>query len=61
MNNKGQIVVEYILLLVIAVGLAALLSKQLVSRDSDNAGIIVSKWNEILTVIGDDLPDKHKK
>lgn len=52
--------VEYVLLLVLAVGLAALLTKQLVSRDADNAGILVSKWNAILTVIGNDVTDQHK-
>jgi uncharacterized protein (UPF0333 family) len=60
MNNRGQIVVEYILLLVIAVGLAALLTKQLVSRNTDDPGIITSKWFQILKDIGKDLPDKHK-
>ena len=60
MNNRGQIVVEYILLLVIAVGLAALLTKQLVSRNIDEPGIITSKWFQILKDIGKDLPDKHK-
>jgi hypothetical protein len=53
-------VVEYILLLVIAVGLAALLSKQLVSRNMDDPGIITSKWDQILKAIGNDLPDKHR-
>lgn len=52
--------VEYILLLVIAVGLAALLTKQLVSRNTDDPGIITSKWFQILKDIGKDLPDKHK-
>lgn len=60
MNNRGQIVVEYVLLLVIAVGLAALLTRQLVSRSTDDAGIITAKWNAILTAIGNDLPDQRK-
>lgn len=60
MNKRGQIVVEYILLLVIAVGVAALLTKQLVGRSTDNPGLIVQKWNAILQTIGTDIPDKHK-
>ena len=60
MNQKGQIVVEYVLLLIIAVGIAALLTKQLVSRDSSNPGILTSKWSAILITIGADLPDQHK-
>ncbi len=58
MNRKGQIVVEYVLLLVLAVGLAALLVSRLVSRNADNPGILVAKWHKILEVVGDDLPDK---
>ncbi|MEK2646131.1 hypothetical protein [Bdellovibrio sp. BCCA] len=59
-NNRGQIVVEYVLLLVIAVGIAALLTSRLVSRNADNPGILVSKWHSILKTIGDDVPDRHK-
>jgi len=55
-NQRGQIVVEYVLLLVLAVGLAILLTKQLVSRDPDNGGILTVKWDAILKVIGNDKP-----
>ena len=57
MNKKGQVVVEYVLLLVIAVTISAFLVSQLASRNSDEPGIIVSKWHQILSVIGDDRPD----
>jgi hypothetical protein len=57
-NSGGQVVIEYVLLLVIAVAMAALISKQLVSRDPDNSGILVKKWMDIQKTIGDDLPDK---
>ncbi|MGZ3773157.1 MAG: hypothetical protein ACXVCY_06270 [Pseudobdellovibrionaceae bacterium] len=60
MNKRGQIVVEYVLLLVIAVSLSALLVKQLVSRNPDDAGILTAKWNAILKAVGNDLPDRHK-
>lgn len=60
MNKKGQVVVEYVLLLVIAVSLAYLLVSELASRNSDNAGFLVAKWNRILEVVGDDMPDKKK-
>jgi len=59
-NNRGQIVVEYVLLLVIAVSLGVLLTKQLVSRDQDDPGILVARWHNILKTVGDDLPDKRK-
>jgi len=60
MNKKGQIVVEYVLLLVIAVSLSAFLVSQLVSRNPDEPGILVAKWHAIMKVIGDDLPDRRK-
>lgn len=53
--------VEYVLLLVIAVGIAALLTSRLVSRNSENPGILVAKWHSILKVVGDDVPDKRQK
>jgi hypothetical protein len=58
-NRRGQVVVEYVLLMVIAVAIAAMLSKELVSRSEDNPGILVQKWHDILTVVGDDVPDKR--
>lgn len=57
-KNSGQVVVEYVLLLVIAVAMAALITKELVKRDPDNPGILVEKWDSILKTIGEDLPDK---
>jgi hypothetical protein len=56
-KNSGQVVVEYVLLLVIAVSLAALITKELVKRDPETPGILVEKWDAILHAIGDDLPD----
>ncbi|KYG61760.1 hypothetical protein [Bdellovibrio bacteriovorus] len=61
MNKRGQIVVEYVLLLTIAVGLSALLVKQLASRNSDEPGVLVSKWHNILNVVAQDVPDKRKQ
>lgn len=58
-NNRGQVVVEYVLLLVIAVALATLITRELVKRDPENPGILVKKWDDILKTIGEDLPDKN--
>lgn len=60
MNQKGQIVVEYVLLLVVAVSISAMLVSNLVSRDPDNPGLLSSKWHSILMTIGDDVPDQKK-
>lgn len=58
-NNSGQILVEYILLLLIAVSSAMILTTALVGRraDVDNSGIIIKSWHKIITAIGNDLPD----
>jgi hypothetical protein len=62
-NQAGQILVEYLLLLVIAVGCATLLIKGLVGRGDagTNQGMIVKQWDRILHIIGNDLPDCAKQ
>lgn len=45
--------------MVISVGLAAILTKNLVSRDRDDGGVLTTKWNAVLRTIGADVPDKH--
>lgn len=59
-NQKGQVIVEYILLMVIVVAIASLLITQVVSRssDSDKQGFLIKKWDQMIRVIGSDLPDK---
>ena len=58
-NQSGQILVEYILLLLIAVSCAVILTTQLVGRrsDVDSSGAIIKTWHKIITAIGNDLPD----
>ncbi len=46
--------------MVIAVGIATLLTKQLVSRDASKPGLVINAWNNILKNIGKDLPDCEK-
>ena len=53
-GQSGQIIVEYLLLLLVAVAVAALLVNGLVSRNPDSPGIIIKKWQQILQVIGSD-------
>ncbi len=55
--NSGQIIVEYVLLLIISVAISTLFIKQLTSRDPDNAGVLTAKWKQILTEIAKDNPD----
>lgn len=59
-NNKGQILVEYLLLMVIAVGCATILTKALISRGA-NEGHIIKMWNKAIVIIGNDIPDCAKQ
>lgn len=57
-GQGGQIIIEYILLLVITAGIAAFLVRALGSRSPDNPGLIIQKWIAVSNEIGKDLPDK---
>ncbi len=58
-NQSGQILVEYILLLLIAVSTAVILTTALVGRRSsvEESGVLIKSWHRIIQVIGNDLPD----
>jgi len=56
---SGQVVVEYVLLLIVAVMMATLIVSTMVKRDPDNAGFLVQKWHDLQAVIGSDDPSKH--
>lgn len=44
--------------MVMVVGIATLLTKQLVDRSNeDRPGVIIGAWNNILIKIGQDVPD----
>ena len=55
-NNKGQILVEYLLLMVIAIACATILTQKLISRGS-SPGYVIKMWNKVILTIGNDLPD----
>jgi uncharacterized protein (UPF0333 family) len=59
-SKKGQVLVEYLLLMVIAVGISAFLTKKLIQRDPAQPGLITGAWNKILINIGKDVPDCKK-
>lgn len=59
-HQKGQIVVEYVLLMTIAVAVAVLLVKQIAGREAGEEGVIVKKWKNIIKVIADDVPDNNQ-
>lgn len=55
--ERGQIVVEYVLLLVVGVTVAILITSTMVSRNPDRPGFLIRKWMDILKLIGDDQTD----
>lgn len=62
-NTRGQVVVEYLLIMVLMVAIAAGLTKKLVGRGDDDAsqGMIIKSWTRMIKVIGNDLPDCPKQ
>ncbi len=56
-SQSGQIVVEYILLLSVAVVIAALITKTMVGSDPENPGFVLTAWRNIVTTIGGDHAD----
>ncbi len=56
-QEKGQLIIEYVLLLFIVVFIANTLSKGLVGRGEGRSGAITAKWGQILETIGSDLGD----
>lgn len=56
-NHRGQLIIEYILLLVISVTLALMITKALVNRNADNPGVLIARWHRMLNMIGLDYAD----
>ncbi len=56
-NQKGQIVVEYVLLLLVVVAIAAGIVKTVASRDPSDPGFLIDAWDRMLNTIGSDLSD----
>jgi hypothetical protein len=56
-STNGQIVVEYVLLLVVAVSLAILITKVVINRSADNPGFVINAWEAMIQQIGAEKPD----
>lgn len=56
LNARGQVVIEYVLLLLIAVSIATLVISRFASRDATSPGFIVEKWCNIQKTIREDNP-----
>ncbi len=59
-NQSGQILIEYVLLLLIGLMVGNIIVKQLtmMSSDPEEQGVIIRRWNKIWDSIGKDYPDK---
>lgn len=57
LTEKGQVLIEYLLLMVIVISFAAILIKGLVSRETGKQGAVIRAWDNIIRIIGNDLPD----
>lgn len=56
-RESGQIVVEYVLLLVVAVSLATLITRTMISQSQGQTGFVITFWQQILDQIGSDKAD----
>lgn len=62
-NKRGQVIIEYLLIMVLMVAIASTLTKKLVGRsdNSQDQGMIIRSWSRIIKAIGNDLPDCAKQ
>jgi uncharacterized protein (UPF0333 family) len=58
-KQKGQVIVEYVLLLVILVVLGSLIISQMASRNEESPGFLISQWSDIIKQIGEDNPSSY--
>lgn len=55
-TESGQVVVEYVLLLIVLVSIGFIIVNGLVGRGSE-PGAVIRSWNLVLNVIAQDLPE----
>ena len=60
-SQAGQVVVEYVLLLIVSVSLAFLITKLMVGRDPGNPGFVIKTWQGIVEEIGKDRADDIRR
>jgi len=57
-RQSGQIIIEYLLLMLVTIGIAALFVRILVSRNPDEPGALFRRWDAVNQQIGKDDPEK---
>ena len=61
LKNTGQVVLEYVLLIVVGLAIVMTISNVMVSRDPNDTGILMKFWRNIIVEIGEDLPETIKQ
>lgn len=56
-SQSGQVLVEYVLLLIIVVSVASIIVGGMVGRSEDSPGVVIRAWTSILGTIAADLPE----
>lgn len=56
-RESGQILIEYLLLMLVTIGIAALFVRTLVSRSSSDSGALLQRWDAVNKQIGADNPE----
>ena len=56
-EESGQVVIEYILLLVIAVSVSAIISTSVVGRNQDSPGFLTKAWSGLIQFVTTDQTD----
>lgn len=56
-RQSGQVIIEYILLMVVVVGIAAMIVKGVIHRDKSDAGFLIQAWSDLVITIGKDCVD----
>lgn len=56
-SSRGQIVVEYVLLLIISVVIAMLITTYMVSRNAESPGFLIQTWRAMIDTLGADRAD----
>lgn len=56
-REGGQVIIEYILLMVIVVGIAAVIVKGVIHRGKDEPGFLIQAWSDMVKTIGEDCVD----
>lgn len=52
--EKGQVAVEFVLMVVVAVTIATMIVSALVSRSTDEPGLVIQAWQRIVNAISND-------